>query len=315
MKRAKKEIMSAVIEAMAEKEDEGESAAKLASEKLLMLCRGAKRKVVGMIGLDLPSQDYVPSLPKPTFKSVLMLPRRGIEAQEYKPVNRSRARDASEAKAGDGGEAEKKNGENPISLANAMSEKVFDEKNFEKVNDVRQKSDRNDVEINGSPDRISCGPEQFENKDPEKVGDLAGDVGESVEGWGTWAKRSPGPGFQGGHSQSRIRRNFRPGRVTEPRESPPTMKPNDLPPCTFKEDIIRMAEAFRLNVNDSVFDPSTEPTELEQGEEFILIKVSKGKRKCWATFLGPNAPEVWLPSSIRNPDEKMFPVGTTVEQM
>jgi hypothetical protein len=93
------------------------------------------------------------------------------------------------------------------------------------------------------------------------------------------------------------------------------MKPNDLPPCTFKEDIIRMAEAFRLNANDSVFEASTDPTELEQGEEFILIKVSKGKRKCWATFLGPNAPEVWLPSSIRNPDEKMFPVGTTVEQM
>jgi hypothetical protein len=93
------------------------------------------------------------------------------------------------------------------------------------------------------------------------------------------------------------------------------MTPNDLPPCTFKENIIRMSETFRLNAKDSVFETSTEPMELEQGEEFILLKVSKGKRKCWATFLGPNAPEVWLPSSIRNPDEKMFPVRTTVEQM
>ncbi len=121
----------------------------------------------------------------------------------------------------------------------------------------------------------------LKKKGQEKVDDIASDVGESVEGWGTWAKRSPGPEFQGGHSQSKIRRNFRPGRETEPRESPHTMTPNDLPPCTFKEDIIRMSEAFRLNAWDSVFEASTEPMELEQGEEFILLKVSKGKRKCW----------------------------------
>ncbi len=80
--------MSAVIEAMAGKEGEEESAAKSASEKLLMLCRGAKKKVVGMIGLNLPGSDLVTLLPKPSFKSVLMLPRRGVEAQEYKAVNR-----------------------------------------------------------------------------------------------------------------------------------------------------------------------------------------------------------------------------------
>jgi hypothetical protein len=90
-----------------------------------------KKKSVGMIGLNLLSPDFVPSLPKPTFKSVLMLPRRGMEARELQPVNRSRARDASEAKAGDVGE-ETKNGENPISLAHAMSGKVYDEENFKK---------------------------------------------------------------------------------------------------------------------------------------------------------------------------------------
>jgi hypothetical protein len=55
-----------------------------------------------------------------------------MSVQEYKPVNRSRVRDASEAKAGDEGEERKKNGGNPISLANAMSEKVYDEENLEK---------------------------------------------------------------------------------------------------------------------------------------------------------------------------------------
>jgi hypothetical protein len=64
----KKEIMSMVIEALAEKENKEESAARSASKKLLELCRGAKKKSVGMIGLNLLSPDFVPSLPKPTFK-------------------------------------------------------------------------------------------------------------------------------------------------------------------------------------------------------------------------------------------------------
>jgi hypothetical protein len=51
VKLAKKEIMSMVIEAMAEKEDKEESAARSALDKLLELCRGArKKKSVGMIG-------------------------------------------------------------------------------------------------------------------------------------------------------------------------------------------------------------------------------------------------------------------------
>jgi hypothetical protein len=45
---------------------------------------------------------------------------------------------------------------------------------------------------------------------------------------------------------------------------------------------------------------------LGEDEEFILIKVSKGKRKCWATFLSddPQLPYV-----------DMFPIGTSVEKM
>jgi hypothetical protein len=56
VKLAKKEIMSMVIEAMAEKEDKEESAARSALDKLLELCRGArKKKSVGMIGFK-PAQ-------------------------------------------------------------------------------------------------------------------------------------------------------------------------------------------------------------------------------------------------------------------
>ncbi len=44
-----------VIEAMAEKEDKEESAARSALDKLLELCRGAKKKSVGMIGFK-PAQ-------------------------------------------------------------------------------------------------------------------------------------------------------------------------------------------------------------------------------------------------------------------
>jgi hypothetical protein len=120
--------MSMVVEALTEKDEEGKSAAKSASETLLGLCRGAKKKSVGMIGLNLINPDSVPSLPKPTFKSVMMLPGRGMSAQEFRPVNRTKARDAKETKAGDDGEDVRKNGANPNSLEKDMSEKVNDVK-------------------------------------------------------------------------------------------------------------------------------------------------------------------------------------------
>ncbi len=88
---------------------------------------------MGMIGLNLLNPDFAPSLPKPPFKSILMLPRRGMSAQESRPVNRARARDANETKAGDDGEEVRKNGENLITLEKDMSKKV---------NDVNDKSFR-----------------------------------------------------------------------------------------------------------------------------------------------------------------------------
>jgi hypothetical protein len=187
-----------------------------------------------------------------------------------------------------------------------MSEKVYDEENLEKVNDARQKSDRNDVEKNGSPDRILCGPESLTPKESGNEKDLAGDVGESVGGWETWAKPGSGSELQGEDGHARTRHDKRLNKATEPRGNPSTMTPDDLPPCTFKEDIARMADAFKLNARDSVFEATTECLGLGEGEEFILIKVSKGKRKCWATFLSDD-PEL--------PYVDMFPIGTSVEKM
>ncbi len=136
----------------------------------------------------------------------------------------------------------------------------------------------------------------------EKEMDLAGDVGESVEGLGTWAEPGSGSELQGEHGQSEIDRHKWRNRPTEPRENPSTMTPNDLSPCTFKEDLAKMSGADSA----AYFEATTESLGLREGEEFILIKVSKGKRKCWATFLSDD-PEL--------PYVDMFPIGTTVEKM
>ncbi len=61
------------------------STVKFASDSLLELCRGLKKpKSVGMIALDPKSPDYVPSLPKPSFKSVLMNFRLVGDGPEHK---------------------------------------------------------------------------------------------------------------------------------------------------------------------------------------------------------------------------------------
>jgi hypothetical protein len=88
-----------VVEALSVKEEEEKSAARSASDTLLDLCRGSKKKSVGMIGRNLLNPDFVPSLLKPPFKSVMMLPGRGMSAQEFRPVNRTKAREAEKTKA------------------------------------------------------------------------------------------------------------------------------------------------------------------------------------------------------------------------
>ena len=86
VKKAKKEIMTMVVEALTDKGGE-KSTAKDASEYLLELCRGLKKsKSVGIIALDAERPDYVPSLPKPTLKIVLMNIARGSSAPDFMPV-------------------------------------------------------------------------------------------------------------------------------------------------------------------------------------------------------------------------------------
>jgi hypothetical protein len=71
--------------------------------------------------------------------------------------------------------------------------------------------------------------------------DLEDDMGESVEGWGTWAKPGSRSELQGEDVQAEIGRNKRLNRATVPRGNPSPMTSDDLPPCTFKEDLANMS--------------------------------------------------------------------------
>ena len=66
-----------------------------ASETLLALVRGARKKgAASMLGV-VPSKDttdFVPSNPKPKGKAVLMMPRPWMTSQEFRPVNASASR-------------------------------------------------------------------------------------------------------------------------------------------------------------------------------------------------------------------------------
>jgi hypothetical protein len=156
----------------------------------------------------------------------------------------------------------------------------------------------NDVGKNLRPDRMFCGLENFGKEKMEKEMDLADDVCESVEGWGRWAEPSSGSELKEEHSQSEIGGN----RSSGSRGKQPTMTSNHLLPCTFVDDRAKMPGAE----NADYFEATMESLGLGEGEEFILIKVSKDKRKCWATFLSddPEAPYV-----------DSFPIGTSIEKM
>ncbi len=115
-----------VVEALSVKEEEEKSAARSASDALLDLCRGSKNKSVGMIGLNLIKPDFVPSLPKLPFKSIMMLPGRGMSAQEFRPVNRTKAREAEKTKAREEGGNVRRKESKLNSLEKVMSEKDND---------------------------------------------------------------------------------------------------------------------------------------------------------------------------------------------
>ncbi len=92
-KKAKKQIISMLIEELKDAEEEKEtkekaysSKIKNASETLLAICRGVKRKIVGFVGLDVKKTDFVPSKREPSFKICLMLLRATENAGNFRPV-------------------------------------------------------------------------------------------------------------------------------------------------------------------------------------------------------------------------------------
>jgi hypothetical protein len=175
VKRAKKEIMSMVVEALSEKGEET-STVKSASDSLLELCRGLKRsKSVGMIVLDSVSPDYVPSLPKPTFKSVLMNFRLVGEGPEYKPVCEPKPQE----RGGKSREAESKSEKNPEEIR--YVEKVMSKRKMTKPKSLKIQNDKNipqnlnDVHILNDVEKdFLCGPENSGHGKFEATQDVGG---------------------------------------------------------------------------------------------------------------------------------------------
>ncbi len=165
-----------VVEALSEKGEE-KSTVKSASDSLLELCRGLKKsKSVGMIALDSKSPDYVPSLPKPSFKSVLMNFRIVGEGQEHKPVSEPKPQERGGKSRVSESDSEKepeeiRNVEKVMSkrkMTKPKNKKIQNDKNiFQNLNDVHI---LNDVEKEGN----LCGPENSGNGKVEATHDVGG---------------------------------------------------------------------------------------------------------------------------------------------
>ncbi len=176
VKLAKKEIMSIVVEALSEKGEE-KATVQSASDSLLEFCRGLKKsKSVGMIALDIKSPDYVPSLPKPTFKSVLMNFSQADSDPEHKPDTEPKPREHVEINSVFESESEKEL-EEIRNVGKVMSKrkrtkpkikKIKNDKNiFRNLNDVHI---LNDVENEGN----LCGPENSGQGKFEAAHDVGG---------------------------------------------------------------------------------------------------------------------------------------------
>ena len=162
VKKAKKEIMTMVVEALTDKGGE-KSTAKDASESLLELCRGLKKsKSVGIIALDAERPDYVPSLPKPTLKIVLMNIARGSSAPDFMPVcEKPEPQEHCENVCESEKELEEK-----LNVEKDMSKRENDEIENDKIeNDKRKFGIPNDVDFPNDVEKgIFCGPGNSERE-------------------------------------------------------------------------------------------------------------------------------------------------------
>jgi hypothetical protein len=184
VKRAKKEIMSMVVEALSEKGEE-KSTVKSASDSLLELCRGLKKfKSVGMIALDILSPDYVPSLLKPTFKTVLMNFSQAGSVPEHKPDTEPKPRERDGNNSVFESESEReleeiRNVEKVMSKRNMTKPKIKkienDKSIFRNLNAVHI---LNDVEREG----FLCGPENSRRRKSDATRDVGGGSEPEKEG-------------------------------------------------------------------------------------------------------------------------------------
>ncbi len=164
--------MTMVVEALTDKVGE-KSTAKDALESLLELCRGLKKsKSVGIIALDAERPDYVPSLPKPTLKIVLMNSARGTSAPDFKlAYEEPRPQKHCEVVC----ESEKELGEKR-NVEKDMSKRDNDKMENDKIeNDKRNFGIPNDVDFpNDVEKRIFCGPENSERRKDRAARDVGG---------------------------------------------------------------------------------------------------------------------------------------------
>jgi hypothetical protein len=109
------------VEGKEEKPKEKQASAK---DRLMQIVQGQGR-LVGVVTAD-DERNYVPSRPKPTVRTVMMIGGPGPDAREYTPVDPARAGRSGDVQS----EADKERSQNE----KVYDEKVNDEKDFGKVN-------------------------------------------------------------------------------------------------------------------------------------------------------------------------------------
>jgi hypothetical protein len=334
VKRPKKEIMAMVIEGM---KGEGEtvkpkgSKAEQASNTLLALVRSEKKtETASMLSVDLKkdSTDFVPSRKKPEGETVLMIPSPWSKAQEFRPVRRSSVEDkgASNKESGfvssevekdmtqtENGEEEKRN----LTKTNPLSIKKRKGDTFKRAQ--RQNEDflcEEDCFFRGKEFSLEPGVLGLESGEAADSDDLEAErrAEKKIDSWNALARER--------QAQDEAQRKT--ARIPNPNgklDSNKVCLP--IPPPGFPDE--RMSERNQVRItlttirdaegritgtssSRTMTVPAVEPgppdlTPLMNGdEEYILVKVSKVKRRCWVTYLNGGNPET----------EREFYIGTTV---
>jgi hypothetical protein len=352
--------MTMVVEALSNKAEE-KPTVKAASDSLLKLCRGLKRsKFVGIIALDAERPDYVPSLPKPPLKIVLMNSARGSSAPDYKPVyEEPKPQEHCEIVC----EREKELGEKR-NVEKDMSKRDNREiENDEIENDEKVFGILNDVNILNDVEKgIFCGPENYERGKDEAAHDVGGGLepekdekgdDSDADSWAdtrvkrwlrqrvktrrmnaslpasfwrqgqgsAWASLKPKNVSSDSSSYSRLTcRSCRFSAISGLAIIDPLSSPRATPgsprsggsPRTASPSPRAAPGSPRASSASSTYTPTSdddaEPLGLDKGEEFILVKVSQAKGKCWATFLNDNP---------KHSSDGLghFALGTSIEEM